>query len=305
LSVDPSELRRRSAEHWEEAAAGWERRQEGMRSFGAPVSQWLVQAIHPQPGHRVLELAAGIGETGFMAAELIAPGGRLTSTDQVEGMVAAARRRAEELGLVEGGAVGRRPASRAHRASQSEGGAVEFKVMDAEWIDFPVASFDAVLCRWGYMLMADPQAALGEARRVLRPGGRIALAVWDALEHNPWMQLPGAVLAAHGAMPGPEPGAPGPFALADPDRLRAMLEEAGFADVEVDRVAVVQSHPDFDGFWEATLDVSRVFHDAVMSRPDAEIAEIREQLRERLAQFAGPDGKLEIPGRTLVAAADA
>jgi SAM-dependent methyltransferase len=285
VTVDPSEQRRLSAEHWEEAAPGWERRQEGMRAFGAPVSQWLVQAIHPQPGHRVLELAAGIGETGFMAAELIAPGGKLTSTDQVEGMVAAARRRAEELGL--------------------EDGAVEFKVMDAEWIDFPVASFDAVLCRWGYMLMADPQAALGEARRVLRPGGRIALSVWDALEHNPWMQLPAAVLAAHGAGQRPEPGAPGPFALADPDRLRAMLEEAGFADVEIDRVAVAQSHADFDSFWEVTLDVSRVFHDAVMGRPDPEIAEIREEMRERLSQFAGPDGRLEIPGRSLVAAAEA
>ncbi len=67
---------------------------------------------------------------------------------------------------------------------------IEFKVLNAEWIDLPLASVDAVLCRWGYMLMADPAAALAETRRVLRPGGRVALAVWDALEANPWALLP-------------------------------------------------------------------------------------------------------------------
>ena len=283
MTVDPEELRRRNAAEWEEAAAGWERRQEGIRAFGAPVARWLVEAIRPQPGYRVLEVAAGVGETGFLAAELIAPGGVLTSTDRAEAMVEAGRRRAEELGLTN----------------------VEFKVIDGEWLDFPVATFDAVLCRWGFMLMADPQAALGEARRVLRPGGRVALAVWDAVEHNPWAQVPGALLAERGVIERPPPGTPGPFVLGDPDRLRSMLDEAGFADVEVERVGVEQVHPSFDAFWDSTLDLSRMFHDAVLSRPEGEVDEIRAALRERLEQFTGADGELRIPGRSLVAAADA
>ena len=142
-----------SVESWEEAAPGWTRRQEEIRAFGAPVSHWMVQAIDPQPGQRLLELAAGLGETGFLAAELVAPVGGLIVTDQAAAMLEGARARAHELGLTN----------------------VEFQVMGAEWIDLPVASVDAVLCRWGYMLMDDPAAALSETRRVLRPGGRVAL----------------------------------------------------------------------------------------------------------------------------------
>ena len=72
-------------DHWEAAAPGWTRRQEEIRTLGAPVSHWMVQAIHPQPGQRVLELAAGLGETGFLAAELVAPVGGLIVSDQSEG----------------------------------------------------------------------------------------------------------------------------------------------------------------------------------------------------------------------------
>lgn len=99
MSVDPVEHRRVSAEHWQEAAPGWARRQEMMRQFAGPVSHWLVDALRAQPGHRVLELAAGIGDTGFLAAELIQPGGTLICTDQSAGMLDAARARAAHLGL--------------------------------------------------------------------------------------------------------------------------------------------------------------------------------------------------------------
>src|SRR6476646_7429751 len=94
---------------------------------------------------------------------------------------------------------------------------VEFQVLDAEWIDLPLASVDAVLCRWGYMLMADPGAALTETRRVL--------AVWDTPAENPWFSLPAAELRERGlanAAPGP-----GPFALADRGALEELLAQAG------------------------------------------------------------------------------
>jgi SAM-dependent methyltransferase len=283
LSADPDEQRRRSLEHWQEAAAGWERRQDAMRDFAGPVSHWLVEAIRPQPGHRVLDLAAGVGETGLLAAELVVPGGSVIISDQAEAMLEAARRRAQELGV----------------------GNVEFQSINAESIDLPVASIDAALCRWGYMLMIDPSAALAETRRVLRPGGRLALAVWDVPDRNPWLVLPGRVLIERGLTEPPEPGAPGPLALADRERLRDLLEEAGFEDVEIGAIDLEQRHPNFDSFWETTLDVSRNFHDAVLEQREPEIAEIRAALAERLAPFTAADGALAIPARTLVAAADA
>ena len=129
----------------------------------------MVAAIDPQPGQRVLELAAGMGETGMLAAELVAPVGGVVISDQAEAMLEGARRRAQELSLSN----------------------LEFQVLNAEWIDLPLASIDAVLCRWGFMLLADPGAALAECRRVLRPGGRLALAVWDRIEANPWASSAG------------------------------------------------------------------------------------------------------------------
>ena len=132
----------------------------------------------------MLELAAGLGETGMLAAELIAPLGGVIISDQSEAMLEGARARAAELELSN----------------------VEFQALNAEWIDLPLASVDAVLCRWGYMLMADPRAALTETRRVLRPHGRLALAVWDAIEHNPWARLPGLELAERGLLQAPRAG---------------------------------------------------------------------------------------------------
>ncbi len=280
---DAGDPRAASLRAWEEAAPGWVRRQDIVREFGAPVATWMIDAILPQPGHRVLELAAGLGETGMLAAELVAPIGGVIISDQAEAMLAGARERAEELGLTN----------------------VEFQLLNAEWIDLPVASVDAVLCRWGYMLMSDPQTALGETRRVLRPGGRVALAVWDAAEHNLWAALPAEELRRRQLVPVPAPGAPGQFALGEPERVREMLERAGFTEVRVEALELRRRHASFDELWEATLDLSRIFHDAVMGRPADELAEIKASLADRFARFVSPDGSLEIPARTLVASATA
>ncbi|HEX4837779.1 MAG TPA: methyltransferase domain-containing protein [Solirubrobacteraceae bacterium] len=275
---DANAHRDASLTHWEEAASGWVARQATIRELSAPVSRWMIDAVDPQPGQRVLELAAGLGETGFLAAELVAPVGGVITSDQADAMLDGARRRAGELGLTN----------------------VEFQVINAEWIDLPVASVDAVLCRWGYMLMADPSAALAETRRVLRPEGHVALAVWDALEHNPWALYPATELLERGLMQPPPADAPGPFALGDKQRVRDLLEQAGFIEVWVERLDLLQCAPSFDELWETTLDIARTFHDAVLTRPEPEIAEIRTSLAARFEPFTAADGSLEIPMRTLV-----
>jgi SAM-dependent methyltransferase len=286
MSFDANAHREASLENWEEAASGWIHRQELLRELGAPVSHWMLDAIEPQPGQRVLELAAGLGETAMLAAELVAPMGGVVISDQAEAMLAGARARAIELGLSN----------------------VEFQVLNAEWIDLPVASVDAVLCRWGYMLMADPAAALGETRRVLRSGGRVALAVWDAIEHNPWALLPAQELIAQGLALPPDPEvepAPGPFTLGDELRVRELLEQAGFEEIRVEAVDLTRRHGSFEDLWDSTLDLSRNFHDAVLSQPAAEAERIKLAVAERFAPYTTSDGALEIPGRTLVASASA
>jgi SAM-dependent methyltransferase len=283
MRFDANAHREASLAGWQAAAPGWVRHQALISRFGAPVSGWMVDALQLQRGERVLELAAGLGETGMLAAELIAPLGGVIISDQAEGMLEGARERAAKLELSN----------------------VEFQVLNAEWIDLPLASVDAVLCRWGYMLMADPGAALTETRRVLRPHARLALAVWDEIEHNAWARLPALELLERGLVEQPPPGTPGPFALCAPGRVRELLEGAGFSDVVVETVDVVQRHPSFESFWDMSLDVTRTFHDVVLGRPGAEIAQIRESLRTRLGEFTERDGSIALPGRSIVASADA
>jgi SAM-dependent methyltransferase len=281
--TDPSEYRSASRERWESVAPGWEARRAEFQRAAEPVSQWMVEAIAPQPGHTVLELAAGVGDTGFLAAELVRPGGKLISTDGAEPMLEAAKRRAAELGLDN----------------------VEFVAMEAEWIDLAAAAVDAALCRWGYMLLADPETALRETRRVLKPGGRVALAAWDAPEHNPWVTQTGAELVAAGLAEPPEPGAPGMFAFAPAGRIADLLHSAGFGDVVVEPLDVTFRAPSFDHWWEYQFDTSPAMPEALAKATPEQRDEVYDAVQRRLAPHAQADGSLVLPGRALVAAASA
>jgi SAM-dependent methyltransferase len=278
---EPDAQRAESRAGWERIAAGWQRMQARQSAVGMPVSRWLIDAIEPQPGMTVLELAAGTGETGFLAAELIAPGGgTLICSDGAEAMLKAAEARAAELGLTN----------------------VEFKQLDLEWIDLPTASVDAILCRWGYMFALDRDAAFREARRVLRPGGRAALATWATLEHNPWAGLRNEALAAEGH---PLPAPPGPFDLGTEELLHELLADAGFVEIETAPVAVEFAHEGVEDYWDHTLALSRHFAELVDSLDPDAVAALRARIEQAVAPYATPDGGLRLPARALVAAASA
>jgi ubiquinone/menaquinone biosynthesis C-methylase UbiE len=283
--ADPDELRAAVRERWERSAAGWRARNERFQAAAMPVSQWLVEAIAPQPGQRVLELAAGVGETGFLVAELIAPGGgTLISSDGAAAMLAHARARAAELGLRN----------------------VELKQLELEWIDLPAASVDAVICRWGYMFALDCGAALRETRRVLRPGGRLALATWSAPERNPFAAVPRRALVDAGLVDAFEIGAgPTMFALAEPAGLRELLAEAGFADVVVDEIPLTMAYDDVEDFVATTCELSPPFADVVTPLNERQRGDLLERIAAATAQFAAPDGALRLPAVALGAAAEA
>jgi len=283
VTFDPVAFRRESADRWASVAGGWAANRATFQAAVMPVSAWMVEAVEPQPGQRVLELAAGPADTGLMAAELIRPGGTLICTDVAEEMLDTARARAAELGLEDG---------------------VEFTVMDAEWIDLPTADIDAVLCRFGYMLLADPLTALGETRRVLRPGGRVALATWTDREDNPWLAVPGEELAR---MTGQEsdPSAPGPFSLADPEALEDALGRAGFVETTIEQLDLTFAHEDLDAWWDVELDLSPGLRAGVTELDPAQRDELRDAIDARLAEYVAPDGSVVLPGRTHVALASA
>ena len=277
------ELREQMLARWQRAAEGWGLRADRVREHAMPVSVWMVEHAGLQPGQRVLELAAGPGDTGFLAAELVKPGGTLVSSDASEPMLDVARARAEKFGLDN----------------------VEFAQLQLEWIDLPAASVDAILCRWGVMLTVDPEAALKEIRRVLRPGGRVALAVWDLAERNPWATIPNRAMVELGHAEPPDPEAPGMFALAAPGRLQAMLEQAGFVDVIVEQIRLDRTYPGVDEYLSETLDLNRPFAELYGTLDGDARAEVRQSIVSLAEPSTAADGSITLAGQTLVAAASA
>ena len=280
---DPTAVRAELLERWERAASGWGRRAQHIRTFGMPASTWMIEHAGLQPGQTVLELAAGPGETGLLAAELIRPAGMLISSDASENMLEIARGRARELGVDN----------------------VEFKRLELEWIDLPTASVDVVMCRWGVMLIVDPETALREARRVLVPGGRIVLAVWDQSELNPWATITNRALVELGHATPPDPDAPGMFSLAAPGRLHEMLEAAGFVEVLVESVELPRQPVSAGDEVAETLDLSSAFADVYGRLSEEERRALEQRIAVLGAPYADANGLMVLPARSLVAAATA
>jgi SAM-dependent methyltransferase len=278
--MDPDDYRRTSYETWEAMAPGWERRRDYIWETSRAVSEWMVRELDPSPGDTVLELGAGPGDTGFAAAAVLGERGRLISTDFSPDMVEVARHRGAELG---------------HRN-------VDYRVMDAERIELESDSVDGVLCRFGYMLMANPAAALAETRRVLRPGGRLALAVWAAAERNPWAAIGGRMLVERGHMPPPEPEAPGVFSMGSEERTRALLEGAGFTDARTQEIPVRFAFSDVDDYVSFAAETAGPFAMVIRGLSESERQTIKAQLGKAFVPFVA-DGGYELPGVALTALA--
>ena len=187
--ADGADLRAHMHGMWAAVAAAWGEHAEYVDERGARVTAELLRRSQPRPGDRVLELACGPGGVGLAAAELIAPGGEVVLSDVASEMTDIAAARAVALGL----------------------GNVSARPLDLEDIDEPGGSYDVVLCREGLMFATDPARAAREIRRVLRPGGRVAIAVWGPRESNPWLGLVFDAVSAQIGEPVPPPGVPGPF----------------------------------------------------------------------------------------------
>jgi SAM-dependent methyltransferase len=252
---------------------GWEAERETVAAVNAPVTAALVAAIAPAPSDLVLDLAAG---TGDVTEAVAARGARVISTDLSTVMVEAGRRR---------GIAG-----------------AEHRVMDMQAIDLADASVDAVVSRFGYMLVPDPALALRETRRVLRPGRPLAFATWAPAKRNPWATAYGPVLIERGLQEPPKPGEPGQFALGEPDVIASLVRGAGFEESRVEEVPVEYRFPSWDEYRRVVTTLAASLRQLLAELDDATREEVDAGARARLEGFRTGDGYV-LPGLTLVTTA--
>jgi SAM-dependent methyltransferase len=269
------DAKERSREIWDEMASGWERQQDFLWRASEQLARWMVDALDPVPGQTILDIAAGPGDTGFLAAER---GARLISTDFAAEMTEVAARAARARGLDN----------------------VETRQLDAEKMDLPDGSIDGVLCRWGYMLMQDPAAALRESKRVLRPGGKLVFSVWGAPAANPWVTIPTKVAVSQGLIEPPDAGAPGGmFSMADEDRVRAMLRDAGFERIELSTFPITWRYGgDFEHVWSFYTELAGAVAALVKSLPNEALASYKDSVRAAADEYR-TDAGYTIPGELI------
>jgi SAM-dependent methyltransferase len=212
-SIDPVEFRKVQHRNWESAAPGWKAWSDFNDRADRHISERLVELAGVRSGSRVLDVAAGYGEPALTAARKAGPEGLVVATDISVEMLAFGRERARAAGV----------------------GNVEFIEADASSLDFPPASFDAAVSRWGIIFEPDAEAAAGRVRGFLRPGGRIAISSWGEPDEVPFLSIPMRTTMKRLNVPSPPAGTPGPLSRPTPAALGALLEGGGFSQVVVEQ----------------------------------------------------------------------
>jgi SAM-dependent methyltransferase len=265
---------------WRDAAGAWDRYFEWYsRAFG-PVMTWCADAIAAAPGMRVLDVAAGSGQPSLTIAPRIQPGGTVLGVDFSPEMVAVAEQRARKAG-----------------ASN-----VSFRTMDAEQLELPDASFDAVTCACGLIFFPDAHRALAEMRRVLTPGGRIAIVVWDEPSKSPFVTVGGGAISRFHAPTPPNPNSPGAFRFAKPDVLERVLRDAGFGDVATASVPMPIEFGSTQEYWEMFTECAAGIKAKISTLSNEDHVKLRGLVDELAAPYL-VDGRVRLVSTPLCAAA--
>ena len=265
---------------WAGTARAWGEHAEYVDTRGAPVSESMLALTRPATGERVLELACGTGSVGLAAAPLVAPDGEVVLSDVVPEMTSIAAARAAACELTQRPNPAARPGAdrRARRLLRRR-------------------SLPRRL-----MLVPDPARAGREIERVLRPGGRAAVAVWGPRAENPWLGIVFETVADSARGAGAAAGDPGPVLLDDPHQLAGLLSTAGLTDVVIREVEVPYRAASFTEWWERSCALAGPLAQRLAGLPPSALDALRERAREAARPYETADG-LEFPGVSLVAAA--
>lgn len=259
-----------SADWW---SAGQLLRQQ---TLGA-ATEMMLEVANVQAGSRVLDVAAGTGESTLMAARRVGPMGYVLAADASTSMLNVAAEAARKEGLTN----------------------VETRVMNAETLALDAESFDAVICRMALMLFPNPAKALTEMRRVVKPGGKVAVIVFSALEKNPYHGIVYGIVQRLGSIPPPAPGEPWMYALGDPGALEDRYRRAGFSNASAHAVPIQRRFPSAADAIRTIRNSAGDLSELMKRLNEAERERAWVEIEEQLRRFEGPSG-LEVPGEVLI-----
>ena len=254
---------------WSGSAPFWEKHREIIRQMFAPITQALVEDGDIGGEQSVLDIATGPGEPALSVAALIGPAGKVIGIDPIPEMVAAARRAADRLHL---------------RNAQ-------FEVAFADHLPFPADTFDAVISRLGVMFFPSPVEGVREMLRVLKPGKKLALAVWHSAERNPFHYSLSRVIDRHVASQPLAPDALDAFRFATPGKLLEIVKEAGaVAPTESLLRFTIHAPIAVEEYWRLRLEMSEKLREKVSALSGQQKAEVEREAFESIREYAGQSG---------------
>lgn len=263
---------------WGASAPYWEKHRDVIREMFAPITQALLQDAGVASGSTVLDVATGPGEPALSIAEAVGPAGKVIGIDPVPGMVTAARREAERIGLKN----------------------AEFEVARADNLPFSADMFDAVVCRFGVMFFPSPVHGIREMLRVLKPEKKMALAVWHFADNNPFHYELARVVDRYIEPTPLPPDAPDAFRFDTRGKLVGVLTEAGATDPAERLLKFSITVPgSVEGFWALRCDMSDKFREKFQSLSAKERQQLQTEAIEAFRPYSAARG-LSFPAEVLI-----